>query len=130
MAVNGLDREALAKAGGDPETVMNEARQFVAELSSEGIPVMVAYPLSFDWSFLYWYFVNFGGQSPFNHSRCFDVKTAVAVKGHRTISQAGRDLLPGFLKGNLSHTHHALDDAIEQAEIFARVFVWDGENER
>ena len=24
------------------------------------------------------------------------------------------------------HTHHALDDAIEQAEIFANVFTWDG----
>ena len=130
MAVNGLDRTGLSVNGGDPGDVMREARQFVAELASQGTPVMVAYPLSFDWSFLYWYFVSFGNHSPFNHSRCFDVKTAVAVKGHRMITQAGRDLLPDFLKGSLSHTHHALDDAIEQAEIFARVFDWDGEYER
>lgn len=128
MSVNGLDRDKLSKEGGEPTSVMNEARQFVAELAVQGTPVLVAYPLSFDWSFLHWYFVNFGGQSPFNHSRCFDLKTAVAVKGRRTILRAGRDQLPEVLKSKLSHTHHALDDAKEQADIFARVFVWDGED--
>lgn len=130
MAVNGLDREKLLRQGGDPATVMNEARQFVAELAVQGTPVLVAYPLSFDWSFLYWYFVNFGGHSPFNHSRCFDLKTAVAVKGHRTISRAGRDQLPEVLRSKLTHTHHALDDAREQADIFARVFEWNGEDDQ
>jgi len=43
--------------------------------------VLVAYPLSFDWTWLYWYFVSFSADgSPFNHSGCFDIKTAFAVK--------------------------------------------------
>jgi hypothetical protein len=28
------------------------------------------------------------------------------------------------------HTHHALDDAIEQAEIFANIFEWEGDRGR
>lgn len=126
LAVNGLDRGRLLREGTDPSTAMEEARHFVSELAGGGTPVLVAYPLSFDWSFLYWYFVSFGGRSPFNHSRCFDLKTAVAVKGRRTILRAGRDQLPASLQSRMSHTHHALDDAMEQADIFARVFDWDG----
>jgi DNA polymerase III epsilon subunit-like protein len=126
LAVNGLDRDKLLRSGLEPQQAMDEARAFIKTVASEGAPVLVAYPLSFDWMFLYWYFVTFGGSSPFNHSRCFDLKTAFSVKAHRTVATSGRDLLPAFLHSGLNHTHHALDDAREQAEIFARLFEWDG----
>lgn len=123
MRVNGLDREALARKGVDPQQAMKSAAQWVRDISGEGIPVFVAYPLSFDWSWLYWYFTNFCETgSPFGYSRCFDVKTAMAVKLGRTIGEAGRQYLPDNLKPSSPHTHHALDDAIEQAEIFANLF--------
>lgn len=65
--------------------------------------------------------------SPFNHSRCFDMKTAFAVKGHRPITGASRKELRRVL-GDIErpHTHKAIDDAREQAEIFARLFSWQG----
>ncbi len=126
LAVNGLDRDKLLQSGTDPHRAMNEARDFIKAVAGDGAPVLVAYPLSFDWMFLYWYFVTFGGNSPFNHSRCFDLKTAFAVKGRRTVLTSGRDQLPAALQSGLPHTHHALDDAREQAEIFARLFDWDG----
>lgn len=88
--------------------------------------MLVAYPLRFDWSWLYWHFVRFAKDgSPFNHSRCFDLKTANAVKARAPIASAGRSQLLPALKSNRPHTHHALDDAREQAEIFAKLF--DGE---
>jgi hypothetical protein len=62
--------------------------------------------------------------SPFGYSHCFDIKTAVAVKSGQPISKASRSKLPPNLLPNHPHTHHALDDAIEQAEIFANVFEW------
>lgn len=129
LAVNGLDRAALLRDGADPTAAMDAARAFVDDVACEDVPVLVAYPLSFDWSFLYWYFVEYGGRSPFNHSRCFDLKTAFAVKGRRKVSNAGRDQLPDFLRPSILHTHHALDDAMEQAEIFVRLFEWDGHGE-
>jgi hypothetical protein len=33
--------------------------------------------------------------------------------------------MPG-LRPNGLHTHNALEDAIEQAEVFANLFEWDG----
>lgn len=129
LRVNGLDRERLIQEGTKPETAMTEASLWVRELAGSGRPVLVAYPLSFDWAFLYWYFTRFSSAgSPFNHSRCFDLKTAFAVKAHIPISDAGRSkLIPG-LRPNSTHTHNALDDAVEQAEIFANIFEWKGQN--
>ena len=106
---------------------MTEACQWVKEIAGAGRPVLVAYPLSYDWSWLYWYFVRFSGAgSPFNYSWCFDIKTALAVKARIPIAEAGRSKLLSSLRGSHAHTHHAADDAIEQAEIFANVFEWEG----
>jgi hypothetical protein len=38
--------------------------------------------------------------------------------------------MPVALRSQRIHSHHALDDAIEQAEIFANVFEWQGENDK
>lgn len=122
LAINGLDRDELFRTGADPAEAMAQASRWIAERCGDGEPVLVAYPLSFDWSWLYWYFVRFTGSSPFKHSRCFDVKTAVAVKYGVPVAGAGRKSLPSELRGKRPHTHHAVDDAIAQAEIFANLF--------
>jgi hypothetical protein len=127
LRVNGLDRMRLSIEGETPQKVMTEACEWVRNIGGASQPVLVAYPLSFDWSWLYWYFIQFSSTgSPFAYSRCFDIKTAVAVKAGLPISSAGRSQIDPSLRSTRPHTHHAIDDAIEQAEIFARVFEWDG----
>ena len=107
---------------------MKDAFDWVWQVAGNGKPVLVAYPLSFDWSWLYWYFNPFQSRVLlFNYSRCFDVKTAFAIKAHLPIADAGRSRLNLPLRSLRGHTHHALDDAIEQAEIFANIFEWEGE---
>lgn len=127
LAVNGLDRSRLAVDGLDPREAMTQAHDWVRSLAGNATPVLVAYPLSFDWTWLYWYFVRFSANgSPFSHSSCYDMKTAFAVKAGLPIAAAGRSRLPSHLKPTVRHTHHALDDAIGQAEFFANVFEWRG----
>ena len=131
LKVNGLDRERLILEGQQPAIAMNEAATWIKSIAGTGRPVLVAYPLSFDWSWLYWYFIRFAeAGSPFSHSQCFDLKTAFAVKARRPISQSGRSQLIPSLRSLKEHSHHALDDAIEQAEIFANLFEWSGNSER
>ena len=123
LRVNGLDRERLSVEGNDPIDAMTRAASWVSDQANAGSPVLVAYPLSFDWTWLYWYFVRFSTLgSPFGHSRGFDLKTAIAVKLGKTVSSSGRSRIPDLLKSMHQHTHHALDDAIEQADIFANLF--------
>jgi len=128
LQVNGLDRERLCKEGPAPERIMAEAFEWVKNNSGEFNPILVAYPLSFDWSWLYWYFIRFCKYgSPFGYSRCFDIKTAYSVKSGIPICRAGRAQLSPLLGSNQAHTHHAIGDAIEQAEIFANIFEWEGD---
>jgi hypothetical protein len=127
LRVNGLDRNFLRKNGEDPHNAMDSAYSWIQNLAGPNHPVLVAYPLSFDWAWLYWYFIKFSKNgSPFSYSRCFDIKTALAVKARLPISIAGRSRLPSALAPAGNHTHHAREDAIEQAMIFANVFEWGG----
>lgn len=123
LAVNGLDRNRLALQGADPADAMTEAAEWVQQIAGAGRPVLVAFPLSFDWTWLYWYFVRYSRKgSPFNHSSCFDIKTAYAVKASLPIARAGKNRISAELRSSRPHTHNALDDAIEQAEIFSKIF--------
>jgi hypothetical protein len=127
LRINGLDRVRLLSEGDAPQQAMTEACRWVKSNAGDGNPVLVAYPLSFDWSWLYWYFVQYSAEgSPFGHSQCFDIKTAYAVKSAKPVSMAGRSSLLSSLRPAHKHTHHAIDDATAQAEIFANIFEWEG----
>jgi hypothetical protein len=76
--------------------------------------------------FLHWYFVNFAGESPFGFSGALDMKTMYQQKARVTLGKAGRGDLPPGLTSRRQHTHNALDDAVEQADIFNRLFAWEG----
>lgn len=127
LRINGLDRQRLCTDGADPQVAMTDACRWIRNVRPEAEPVLVAYPLSFDWNWLYWYFVRFSTEgSPFYYSRCYDIKTAVAVKAGIPISEAGRSRIDPILRSRHPNTHHAIDDAVAQAEIFANVFEWEG----
>lgn len=124
LQVTGLDRDRLISAGAPPELAMREAAAWVDAQAEDHRPVLVGYPVVFDWMFLHWYFVRFFGQSPFGFSGALDMKTMYQQKARVSLDEAGRN--DRDLCGGRSHTHNALDDAVEQAEIFARLFEWPG----
>jgi hypothetical protein len=129
-AVSGLDRDRLVAEGADPADAMTEAATWINATASGGVPVLIAYPLSFDWSWLWWYFSAFGREpSPFGFSNCLDIKTAYAIRAGRPIALSGRSQLPDVLRSARPHEHHALADAIEQAEIFANLLEWESPSE-
>jgi hypothetical protein len=125
-AVSGLDRQRLLAEGMDPGEAMDDATDWIRSCANGGSPVLIAFPLSFDWSWLWWYFNAFGKQaSPFGFSNCYDIKTAYAVRFGRPIMLSGRSKIPDRLRSSRPHAHHALADAIEQADIFANLMEWD-----
>jgi hypothetical protein len=85
----------------------------------------VGYPAGFDFTFIFWYLQKFTGASPFSWS-ALDMKTfAMALTG-LPFKQAIKPRLPNeWLPADLPHTHVALDDAREQAQIFrAMLLAW------
>ncbi|WP_433479095.1 3'-5' exoribonuclease domain-containing protein [Spirillospora sp. CA-142024] len=129
LAVSGLDREKLAADGRDPAEAMNAVSLWVDEIakSDSAAPVLVAYPLGFDWMWLYWYWMRFADSgSPFGHSRHLDLKTLYATKANVQVVRSTKRQMPAELLPDRPHTHNALDDAIEQAELFQNLVRWTG----
>jgi len=125
LEVNGLDRERLQHEGADPAAAIRDAAAWVRELSAGHRPVLVAYPVAFDWAFLYWYFETFApGGSPFGHSSCLDIRTQYQALAGTVFDHSGKAAMPPFLQPATAHTHNALDDAVEQGELFANLLEW------
>ncbi|MFI0407802.1 exonuclease [Actinomadura sp. 3N508] len=126
LAVSGLDRERLAREGLDPAQAMSDAAAWVKKVAGGTLPVLVAYPLAYDWMWLYWYWVRFTSRSPFGHSRHLDIKTLYAAKARAMVAESTKRQMPGALLSRRPHTHNARDDAMEQAELFQNLMRWDG----
>jgi hypothetical protein len=124
LAVAGLDRDALLRDGEDPATAMARAAEWVDSVAAGSVPVLVAWPAEFDWSFLHWYFIHYLGRDPFGYASSIDTKAFYLARSGLTMSQAHEQGLPAHLRSTLPHTHNALDDAMAHAERFAKIFVW------
>lgn len=129
LAVSGLDRDRLQREGAEPAAALAEFDDWVREVAPGAQPVMCGYPASYDWMFLYWYLIRFTGASPFGHSGCLDMKTLYAAKARLPLRAVAKGTMPRELLSRRRHTHHALDDAIEQAELFANLMAWHGNSQ-
>jgi hypothetical protein len=123
LKVNKLDRARLLVEGVPPATAMCDAFDWVETVASGYRPVLVGYPLAFDWTFLYWYFMTYCDRgSPFGFSSCLDIRTMLVVMRVVPLSRATKRYLPVELQPSTAHTHHALGDAQEQGELFTSLF--------
>lgn len=102
----------------DALTAMDEFRAFVKDQG--GIPVAVAMPAGFDFSWIWYYLNRFGGECPFSFS-CIDIKTMAWCLLGGNYRHATKRNWPTYWFSKLPHTHVALDDAREQADIFLRM---------
>lgn len=131
LAVSGLEREALIADGQDPKVAMTAFADWVEQLSARhsARPIFAAYPLSFDWMFVYWYLVDLEVKSPFGFSGCLDMKTMYATKADVLIGRGTKRWMPAHLLGQRAHTHNALDDARGQGDLLANLIEWHGPEE-
>lgn len=120
LEVSGLSMEKLKITGEKPAEAMGRFEKWVKEVSGENRPVFVAFNATFDWSFTHWYFIKFLGRDPFGISG-LDIKAYFMGKHNTTWSDTVKKNVQTFYSSLASHTHNALDDAIEQAEIFEKM---------
>ncbi len=105
----------------NPEAPAVALKRYVAWLKAfGGRPVFVGYPAAFDFSFVYWYLTEFTGENPFGYS-AIDIKTYAMALLRKPYRACGKQSMPSEWFDPVSHTHVALDDAIEQGQLFCNM---------
>ena len=120
LKVGGLSLEYLAHAGREPAEAMAAFRDWVREASVNRLPVFVGFNASFDWAFVNWYFHSYLNENPFGIG-ALDAKAYYMGLSECTWRETASRRLPSALQPNQQQTRNALDDAIAQAEIFAKL---------
>lgn len=120
LAVNGLKIEDLKIKGEKPAEAMGRFEKWVKQVSGDYRPVFVAFNATFDWSFTHWYFVKFLGRNPFGISG-LDIKAYYMGMKNVGWGETTKKHVRSQFQPKTQHTHNALDDAREQAEIFEKM---------
>ncbi|MBN2146073.1 MAG: 3'-5' exonuclease [Anaerolineales bacterium] len=121
LQVHRLSIERLRERGVEPAEAMQRFDAWVQGLEPKhGRPVFVAFNAAFDWMFVSYYLHKYLGRNPFGHS-ALDIK-AYYMGLYNTLwadTSMGK-LAPRYL-ADRTLTHHALRDALDQAEIFQKM---------
>ncbi len=119
--------EAWETCRRDPRPASEVMPEFVAWLRAlPGQPVVVGYPVTYDFMFVYWYTVRFGGladgeRAPFGFQG-LDLKTLAWERLGGPYRAASKGRMPGrWFEGSPTHTHEALTDAIGQGVLFVNM---------
>lgn len=107
----------------EPAQAMRDYVKWLKNLEKRynGKVVAVGAPAGFDFTFVYWYLMNFAGYSPYSFS-CIDVKSyAMAILGKPYRKCTKRNFPKDWFDKKNKHTHVAIDDAIEQGHIFMKM---------
>ena len=111
--------EACRKDTQNPVSSLTRYVRWVDDLclQHKATPVFVAYPAGFDFLFMYWYMPMFAGRSPFSFS-ALDMKSYAMAKLGTGFRETTKRRMPREWFSSSPHTHVAVDDAIEQGELF------------
>jgi len=120
LAVCGLSPDRLRITGSEPIEAMDRFCRWVTNVSRGLTPVFVGFNSPFDWQFVNWYCHFFLGTNPFGIS-ALDIKSYYMGFSGCTWSETSSSRLPSWLQPTRGKKHNALDDAIAQAEIMARL---------
>ncbi|MFL7794475.1 MAG: 3'-5' exoribonuclease [Anaerolineae bacterium] len=118
LSISGLSMEKLAESGLAPAEAMARfevwAKEQVPEMQR---PIFVAFNAPFDWMFVNDYFHRYIGQNPFGHS-AIDIKAFfMGMAGVSWEESAMRHIVTRY-SNTRKLTHHALQDAVDQARLF------------
>jgi len=120
MQVVGRTLEEFQKTGKPPGEAMTDFRRWIGAVAGDAKPVFVGFNATFDWAFVNFYFQQYLGDNPLGIGG-IDIKSYYMGLSGCGWEDTKSSKIPSKFKGKSRHTHNALDDAIEQAEMFQRM---------
>jgi DNA polymerase III epsilon subunit-like protein len=120
MKVVGRTLQEFEQSGRDPKDAMIAFRDWLSSIAKGKKPVFVGFNATFDWAFVNFYFHHYLRENPFGFGG-LDIKSYyMGMTGCTWAETRSSRIAPEFTSP-LAHTHQALDDAIEQAEMFRKM---------
>jgi DNA polymerase III epsilon subunit-like protein len=120
MEVVGRKLEEFQTSGKPPRDAMAAFRDWIVTIAKDAKPLFVGFNGTFDWAFVNFYFQEYLGENPFGIGG-IDIKSLYMGLSGCAWEGTKSSKIPAKFKGKTRHTHNALDDAIEQAEMFERM---------
>jgi len=121
MKVVGRTLQDFARTGRDPKDAMAGFRDWLGSVAQAATPVFVGFNATFDWAFVSFYFHQYLGENPFGIGGV-DIKSYyMGLSGGTWEDTRSSRIAAEFKDSSRRHTHNALDDALEQAELFRRM---------
>lgn len=119
VETSGLDLAKLQSDGTPPCVAMAQLAEWLARFER---PVFVGFNASFDWAFVNHYFIQYGpnGRNPFGIG-ALDIKAYAMGRLKTTWDDTRSSRLAARLELVNENTHHALEDARQQAVLFKAV---------
>jgi len=120
VSITHLSLDQLTENGAPPHEAMASFEAWLHTTLPTTSPIFVAFNAPFDWMFINDYFHRFLGHNPFGHN-ALDIKAFyMGLKRVPWKQTSLRDASHHYLFPH-TLTHHALQDAIDQAGIFNRM---------
>jgi DNA polymerase III epsilon subunit-like protein len=121
LSISNLSMKELAETGLDPKHVMQEFSDWIQHITpSRKHPVFAAFNAPFDWMFVNTYFHRYIGYNPFGH-KALDIK-ALFMGFHKVpFLDTSHYQICNHYDLQSSLTHHALEDAVQEAQILEKL---------
>jgi DNA polymerase III epsilon subunit-like protein len=119
--VHKLSLQRLKVVGVDPKTALKRFEAWLKDqVAPNKEPVFVAFNAGFDWMFINYYFMHYLGHNPFGHA-ALDIKAFYMGWAGVTWAQTSWRFISPTYAENPNLTHHALQDALDQAKLFKKM---------
>lgn len=120
-SVHHLSLKQLKKEGVAPQEALARFEAWLLkDAALDRQPLFVAFNAAFDWMFINYYFHHFLGRNPFGHT-AIDIKAFYMGKAGVPWLQTSWRYIDPSNTPKFELTHHALQDALDQAELFRKL---------
>jgi DNA polymerase III epsilon subunit-like protein len=119
--VHKLSMQRLMVDGVEPGEALRRFEDWLKDQVAAGKqPVFVAFNAPFDWMFINYYFIHYLGHNPFGHI-ALDIKALYMGWADVPWSQTAWRFISPSDAEETQLTHHALQDALDQAVLFKKI---------
>jgi DNA polymerase III epsilon subunit-like protein len=120
-AIHHLDIKRLSESGVPPADGMATFESWIKSVTPEGAqPLFLSFDASYDWMFVCDYFHRYLGRNPFGQA-ALDIKAYYMGNSGVNWGETSIDHIALRYLSSRELTHHALRDALDQAEIFNKI---------